>query len=409
MVMTVAALEAEKAGFARIAAPCPSFGTCGGCSLQDLAYADQLLLKRRRLERLLEPLGSVPAFEITGLDDPWRYRNKAEFTFGSSGGHVTLGYHAARSYWRTVDLEDCLLLPEAAMRAVREVRALAEETGLPAYHPRTHQGFFRYAVVRHSVSTGRIMLSIVTASRTPSGGDPRSLLEGMAARLMERHDAVSGVSWGMTDRPADIAQAETLVRLAGGEHLEEQLGPFTLQLLPGSFLQPNAALAHRMYATLQGWIGERRPEIAWDLYCGVGLVAFYLSQVARRVYAIESQPRHLELARLNAAANGIANVEFREGSVEEVLSDRRFWLQEARPDVIAVDPPRAGLHERALSSILAARPAALAYVSCNAQTLARDLAVLTSSFPRYRLTRLHGFDLFPHTNHVELLALLERG
>ena len=406
--MSVVAFAEEAAGLTKIPAPCPAFGACGGCSLQDLAYPDQLLVKRRRLDRALEVLGSVPAFGLTGLDDPWRYRNKAEFTFGSSGGRLTLGYHAARSYWRTVDLEDCLLLPERAMKAVRGLRALAEATGLPAYHPRTHQGFFRHAVIRHSAANNRMMLSVFTASRAPDGADPRARLEEIAERLMAEHPDVSGVSWGGTDRIADTAEAETLVLLRGEAHLEDRLGPFTLRLLPGSFLQPNSRLAHRMYETLQAWVGERRPHTAWDLYCGVGPVSFYLSRGVKKVYAIEVEPRHLDLARVNARLNGITNVEFREGRVEELLADRRFWLQDARPDVIVVDPPRAGLHERALSSLLAARPEALAYISCNAQTLTRDLAVLTSSFPRYRLARLQAFDLFPHTNHLEVLTLLER-
>ena len=135
-------LEQEKISYARVSPPCPVFGACGGCSLQDLAYEDQLALKRQRLSRAFAPLDGMPAWELIGLEEPWRYRNKAEFTFGSADGTLTLGYHAARSFWRIVDFEDCLLMPEAAMRATRLVLRLATEAGLSAYHPRTHEGLF---------------------------------------------------------------------------------------------------------------------------------------------------------------------------------------------------------------------------------------------------------------------------
>ena len=160
----------EKAAYARVEAPCPYFGTCGGCTLQDLAYHDQLTLKRERLRSAFAVLGEVPAFDVVGLEEPWRYRNKAELTFGESDGQLVLGYHAARSYWRVVGLEDCLLLPEPAMAAVRDVRALAAEIGLPVYHPRTHQGFFRHLLVRSSHATGRMLLCLITAPGHAVGG-----------------------------------------------------------------------------------------------------------------------------------------------------------------------------------------------------------------------------------------------
>jgi 23S rRNA (uracil1939-C5)-methyltransferase len=146
----------------------------------------------------------------------------------------------------------------------------------------------------------------------------------------------------------------------------------------------------------------------WDLYCGVGVVGLYLSPVARRVYGIDSEAQHLELARWNAQANGFGNVEFRMGAAEAVLQERRFWLQEARPDVVVVDPPRAGLHRQMIASLLAARPRRMIYVSCNAQSLARDLRALLSHYPRYRLTAARAFDLFPQTDHVETVAVLDR-
>lgn len=405
-------LTREKSSYPKVEAPCPYFGTCGGCAIQDLAYADQLRLKQERIRRAFEPMGAVPLSAIVGLEDPWRYRNKAELTFSEANGRLTLGYHAARSFWRIVDLDDCLLLPEPAMRAARDARSLAERTGLPAYQPRSHQGCFRYLLVRHSQATGKILICLIT-SRQAGGGESgegplRRIIEPLATALMARHPAISSFYWGLTDRLADIAMPEELLLLAGVPHLEDRLGPFRLKLHPLSFLQPSSVQADRLYTRLCEGLPDLSIGVAWDLYCGVGLVGFYLSRRCRKIYGIDAEPRHLELAALNAALNGLDNIEFRAGQVEALLMDRRFWLQEAKPDLIVVDPPRAGLHPQALASLPAARPRAIAYISCNAQSLARDLGRLLSGFPRYRLDVVQPFDMFPQTNHVEILVLLTR-
>ncbi len=395
-------LTREKAAYAKVTPPCPYFGTCGGCAIQDLAYEDQLALKRERLRRAFASLPEAPAIEVIGLDDPWRYRNKAELTFGETGGQLTLGFHAARSFWRVVDLEDCLLLPDPLVPILRDLRALAAASGLPAYRPRTHQGFFRYVLARHSRATQQVLLCVMTAAGS------RDVVERLARDLTARHPGISSVFWGVTDKLADIAVPETLVHLEGAESLEDQIGPFRLRVHPLSFLQSESRQADRMYRALRRAVSEPSGGIAWDLYCGIGLAGFYLSKQFRKIYGIDSEPHHLELARLNASLNGVDNIEFRQGRVEALLADRRFWLQEAAPDVIVVDPPRAGLHPQALSSLLAARPRMIAYVSCNVQTLVRDLAVLVSSFPRYRLSTAQAFDMFPQTNHVEALVILQR-
>ncbi len=386
----------------RVIPPCPYFGTCGGCALQDLAYDEQLAVKRERLQRALAVLPELPEVTLEGLDDPWRYRNKAEFSFSEADGRLILGYHAARSFWRVIDLEDCLLLPEEAMRAVREVRDLAAETGLPAYHPKAHQGLFRHLIVRHSRATGRMLLCLVTAP------GPRDIVERFAERLMARRPSVAGVYWGVTDRLADAAIPDTLSCIRGEEYLEDRLGPFRVQLHPMSFLQANTVQADRLYRRMCELLQGGPTRVAWDLYCGLGLVGLYLSSHVARVYGIDCEPHHLALGQRNAELNGVSNLEFRTGEVETLLSDRRFWLQEAKPDVVVVDPPRAGLHARALSSLVAARPAQIVYLSCNVHTLVRDLQTLLSSFPRYRLTAVHGFDMFPQTNHTELLVHLGR-
>ncbi len=388
--------------FGRIAAPCAYFGTCGGCALQDLSYEDQCALKRDRIQRAFASLGPMPTIEFVGLDEPWRYRNKAELTFSERDARLVLGYHQARSFSHIVDLEDCLLMPAPAMAVARTVLECARQSGLPAYHPRTHQGFFRYLVVRYSHATQTMLLCLMT---TPG---MREVVEVMAREVMARHPEVASVYWGLTSKLADIAVPDTLQLLRGAAHLEDQLGPFRLRLHPLSFLQSTSVQAARMYERLAQALAAVSPSVAWDLYCGVGLIGFYLSRCARQVYAIDSEPHHLEWAAVNASLNGIGNISFHAGHVETLLQDRRFWLHEAKPDVIVVDPPRTGLHVRALSSLLAARPVHMAYFSCNVQSLIRDLRILLGSFPRYRVVEAVAFDMFPQTNHAELFVLLER-
>ena len=395
-------LENEKGRYERVAPPCPYFGTCGGCTLQDLCYKDQLNFKRERLQRDLAPFETVARIELVGLDDPWRYRNKAELTFGAFEGNMILGYHAARSFWRIVDLEDCLLLPEPLTRVMRDVRSLAAESGLSAYHPKTHQGFFRHLLVRSSRRTGKVMLGLITAP------GQREIIESMADVLMERHQELSSIYWGISSKIADIAIPDELFHLRGAEYLDEQMGPFHIRLHPFSFIQPTSVQAERIYEQLCDALSWCQAGVAWDLYCGIGIIAFYLSRKVSKVYGIDIEPHHLDLARLNASANGLDNVTFYAGRVENLLLDRNFWLKEAKPDIVVADPPRAGLHPGALTSLLAARPRSIAYLSCNPQSLVRDLNELTTSFPKYRVVSIQAFDMFPQTIHLEVLAILKR-
>jgi len=397
-----AVLLKDKQAFERIPAPCPVFGSCGGCSLQDLRYADQLTLKQQRLLRALGPLDPSLTVEVRGLEEPWRYRNKAEFTFGQAPEGVVLGYHAARSFWRIVDLDDCLLMPESVGGLLRDTRAVAREDGRPAYNPRTHQGFFRYLIVRASHATGKLLLCLVTTQ------SDRASVEAMADRLMRTHPEIAGFYWGLNLKLADVATPDELTLLRGSPYLEDRIGPFAVTFHPLNFVQPTPVQAARLYAALAELASDAPDGAAWDLYCGIGFVSFYLAAKFRTVYGIDNDPGNLELARLNASANRLANIQFHLGKAEDLLANKRFWLTEAKPELIVVDPPRSGLHASVISTLLAARPKQLLYVSCNAQALARDLAELLNAFPRYRIRRMLAFDLFPHTPHLELLTLLER-
>lgn len=399
----VSSLEREKDAFARVEAPCPLFGACGGCQLQDLAYADQLRLKGRRLSELVGTLEPTVEIELSGPEQPWRYRNKAELAFGDDAQRrLRLGYHAAQSYRRLVDLDDCLLLPEPMSRCWRDVRDLAQQSGLPAYHPTTHRGFFRHLVLRASAQTGHVLACLVTAP------GHREVMDTMAEALMARHPTLAGVYWGISEKLADVAVPDALHLLRGQPHLEERIGPWRILVGPYTFLQPTREQAQQLYDTINEWVREAPDGHAWDLYCGTGIVGLYLAAKFRTVYGIDVDSQNLELARRHADQNGVDNLRVYGGPVEALLSNKRFWLREAKPEAVVMDPPRAGLHPRVVPAVLAARPAQLVYVSCNPQAFVRDVRRLCQGFPRYRLRRLRAFDLFPHTPHLEVLGLLER-
>lgn len=398
-------LVQDKSSFERIAAPCVYFGTCGGCSLQDIAYADQLRLKHQRVSQALETVGIELADPVVPLADPWRYRNKAELTFGTARAlgavdALTVGYHEAGSYWRVVDIDECLLMPAPVAPVVRTMRELCRAAGLPAYRQKTHEGFFRHLLIRHSRTRQTSLVALIT---TP-GND--AVIRNLFETLLKREPSVSSAYWGISESLADVAYPQTLIHLGGSPSLEDRVNRFQIRLLPFSFLQPSTEQAERIYQQLVEWAGTG--AIAWDLYCGLGLIGLHLSEAYQKVYGIDVESDHLSLARTHAAMNGVSNVEFRAGKAEELLQDRRFWLQEARPNLVVVDPPRSGLHPQVIATLLGARPERIAYLSCNVNSLAKDLKELFSGFPRYRATRVKAFDMFPQTHHVETLVLLER-
>ncbi len=395
-------LETAKAAFPRVHAPCIYFGVCGGCHLQDLAYQDQLAFKRAALLQALQPLGPLPPVEIVGLDAPWRYRNKMEFTFGDLDGTLVAGMHQLGSFWRIVDLDDCLLVPEPLAAVLATARALARQTGLPAYNPRTHAGFFRHLLVRHARASGRLLVALMTTE------GERAVVERWAEALLARHPEVEGCYWGINRKAADVAIPDELVVVRGATHIEEQIGPFRLSLAPLTFLQPSTVQAERIYDEIRATAQFYRTGLAWDLYCGVGLIALYLAGRATRVLGIELDARNIEAARANAARNGIANVDFRQGKVEDALASASIGAL-PRPGVIVIDPPRSGLHPHVIRGLAAAGADQLFYLSCNAQTLIRDLMLLRAAAPpAYRIVAVQAFDMFPQTMHLETLVRLER-
>ena len=367
-----------------------------------MEYGAQVEFRRASVAALLEKelgAGGLPPVEAVAMRDPWNHRSKMEFTFGREGDRVTLGLHQRSSFNRIVEIEQCEIAHPETNRLLRAVRELAAGSGMSSYDSRRHAGFWRYAVVRVSRLTGKLLLVLMTNE------GPRAPLMEMAERLPREVPALGGFYWGITTKLSDVAQPDRLEHLCGARVLEDSVGPIRYVFGPSNFLQPNHALVEKAYGAIRAGAGLTGKEAVYDLYCGIGLISLSLAGGAGEVCGVESEPENVAFAERNAALNGISNAEFYCGRVEDLLKGRALFRGGPAPDVIVLDSQRVGLHREVLGPLLDARAPRMIYLSCNPASLCRDLKAL---MPAYRIDSLKMFDFFPHTEHSEVLAVLTR-
>lgn len=392
---------------------CPYFGTCGGCKWQNLEYASQLEAKRESVESALKHHGGFSDVEIPpviGAPDVYRYRNKMEFSFSarrwltdweiasreSLDREFALGLHAAGRFDRVLDISSCNLVPTHVMEIVNSVRQLAKGEGWTPWHLRKHAGYLRHLVVRLGHGTGDLMLNLVTSK---SNEERMDLLADM---LAERHPEVTTLVNTIHGGASQTSMGEHTRVVVGPGAIYEEMGGFVFEIGPNTFFQTNTAQAERLCDVALEFAGIAPGEHVYDLYCGCGTISLFASARAVRVTGIELVPEAVEAARRNAERNDVTNCTFVAGDMLETFSPE-FVEAHGRPDVIIVDPPRAGLHPRVgrrLSRLGADR---IVYVSCNPLSQARDLADLN---PYYQVERIQPVDLFPQTHHVENVVSL---
>lgn len=384
----------------RIPARCVHFGECGGCRLQDLAYERQVADKASHVRDQLQRIGGidpVPELEVIGADPPWQYRNKMEFSFGGHrDGRLRLGLHSQNTYSDSFDLRECWITDPRASEIVAQTRDWLAAHGLPAYDPVAHTGFLRFLVVRFGAHTGEVLVNLVTADH------PWPDAEQYGAHLRAVCPYITTALWTVTSSRANVATGDVREVFFGPGVLHEQLGPFTFEIAPTGFFQTNTRGAEQLFGKVIEWIEGSGARIL-DLYSGAGAISLFLSQAASEVIGVESHADSVAAAERNAARNRVGNCRF-------VCADTLDYLRAAPADEIAaslvvVDPPRAGLHPKVVRILAESRPARIVYVSCNPAALARDLQLWGDAF---RLVRVAAVDMFPHTPHVEAVALLER-
>ena len=385
----------------RVEAPCHHFGVCGGCRFQDLAYESQVAAKEQQVRDALVRIGRIgepPLEPIVPAASVFRYRNKLEYSFSAGEEGVELGFHRAGRWDEIVDIEECLLTTDLGNAVRLAVRRWAREERLEPYDQATGTGYLRHLVVREGRNTGQLLVLLVTA--------PGERFEtGYFVDILRRFPEVRSIHWAINDTPAERTNVPTKL-LWGGEAIEEEFLGLRFRLRPGAFLQTNTEMAEQLYSLARDYAGLRGTENVLDLYCGTGTIALALAREAGAVWGLEISEEAVACAIENAELNGIENARFFAGNVGQTLEE--LVEESGAPDVVVVDPPRAGLAGKALRRTGALGAERIVYVSCNPTTLASDVQVLRDEFG-YELRRCRPVDMFPHTPHVESVSLLTRG
>ncbi|MGB2953990.1 MAG: 23S rRNA (uracil(1939)-C(5))-methyltransferase RlmD [Gaiellaceae bacterium] len=395
------AVELLEPGPQRVEAPCSHYPACGGCRFQDLAYEAQVAAKEAQVRDALVRIAGIaePRLEpIVPAESPFHYRNKLEYSFTRTPEGPALGFHKAGRWDQVLEIEHCWLTTELGNEVRETVRGWAHDQGLEAYDQAEQRGFLRHLVIREGRNTSQALVQLVTA--------PGELIgRGRFVEALRRFPEVRSIHWAVNDTPAEVTNLPTRL-LWGDEAIEEEIGGLRFRVRPNAFLQTNTAMAERLYTLAAEAAALTGEETVYDLYCGIGTIGLSLAARALTVWGVEVSEESVACAIENAELNGITNAAFFAGEVGDSLAE--LAGRAGQPDVVVVDPPRAGLSGKAVRRLGRLAPPRLVYVSCNPTTLAANVKQLRDDFG-YRLDRARPVDMFPHTPHVETVALLTRG
>jgi 23S rRNA (uracil1939-C5)-methyltransferase len=401
-------VELIEASSDRIKPPCVYSGFCGGCKWQFLEYEIQLRYKREHVHESLQHIGQLKDVQVHAtIPSPliFGYRNKMEFSCTDRRWLTPdelqqpeidkgfgIGLHVPGTFFKVFDTKRCLLQPDLGNHILDDVRKFIQSSELPVYGLRSHRGFWRFLMLRHSVAYDQWMVNLITAS------DAHQALQPLANLLMEKYPQVTAVINNITSRKAAVAIGEFELQLAGNPTIADKIGSYEFEISANSFFQTNTPGAAKLYETVKKYAELGGSETVIDLYSGTGTIPILLSEVAGEVIGLEMIPSAVVDAENNCRHNQIENCRFVPGDIRETLptiSDR--------PDVLIIDPPRAGMHKDVAKQVLAMLPERIVYVSCNPATLARDLVLLKEA---YQVKEVQPVDLFPHTYHIESVARL---
>lgn len=400
---------------ARVEPFCPHFGVCGGCKWQMLPYELQLQYKQQQVEDQLKRIGHVdlpPLLPILGSPTQTNYRNKLEFTFcthryrtqeelqAAEGMELlpepALGFHAPGLFDKVVPIYTCYLQPEPTNTLLKVLRDYTTLHNLPYYDHRMHTGWLRNIMLRVA-RTGEVLANLVVKS------EKKKEREALLEHIYNNVPGVTSLHYTINPKVNDSVHDLDVQLYKGKGHIEETLEDYRFIISPKSFFQTNTHQAEALYKVTREFAGLTGSEVLYDLYCGTGSIGIFCSKGAKKVIGIEVVEDAIEDAKKNASLNNLQHCIFYSGDVAEICNDE-FFAQHGRPDVIITDPPRAGMHEKLVQQLLKMRAPKIVYVSCNPATQARDLQLLCTD---YKVTRLQPVDMFPHTHHIENVALLE--
>jgi len=391
---------------------CKHFGNCGGCKWQMLPYEKQLEYKQQEAEQNLKRIGKIDIPEmlpIIGSAKTTAYRNKLEFTFSNkryltneeigSETAITqqnaLGYHAPRIFDKVIDITECHLLDEVNNTIRNTVRDFAAVNNLAFYDIREHTGWLRNIIIRFT-TTGELMVNIVINNEDET--NRKALLDHLLAKV----PAITTLLYTINPKWNDTIYDLTPQVYFGKGYVLEKLGKWEFMISPKSFFQTNTQQAENLYSVAKDFAGLTGEEIVYDLYCGTGSIGIFVSDQAKKIIGVEVIEDAIEDAKKNAALNKIEHAHFFAGDVIKICNDE-FFTKHGKPDVVITDPPRAGMHEKLVNKLLEMESPKIVYVSCNTATQARDIALLSE---KYDVIKVQAVDMFPHTHHIECVALL---
>ena len=397
----------------RLEPNCEHFGICGGCRWQHIPYHEQLKFKQKQVIDALTRIAKIELPEISpiiGSPEIWEYRNKMEYTFSNrrwltfeqlnSGEEFTerdgAGFHISGAFDKVLDIRKCHLQKDIGNKIRRFVRDLGIEKGYTFYDLRANEGLLRTMMVR-TASTGEIMVVMVF------GCKDMPKINSIMDVLKEKFPEITSLCYVINTKVNDTITDQDIITFSGRDFIYERMENLSFRIGPKSFYQTNSEGAYRLYSVVRDFAKLTGTELVYDLYTGTGTIANFVSGKARKAIGIEYVEAAIDDAKINSNDNGISNTEFYAGDMKNVLTDG-FVAQHGRPDVIIVDPPRAGMHQDVVQVILNASPQRIVYVSCNPATQARDLGLLDRE---YKVIAVQPVDMFPHTHHVENVVLLE--
>jgi len=393
-------LEVLERSPLEVESKCPHFGVCGGCTYQNLTYEEQLGMKEVQVRQLLKEFVADDKFEgIKRSPNQYGYRNKMEFSFGDEykDGPLALGMHKRGSFYDIVNVSQCQIVNEDYHKILIATLTYFTEIGASFYHRIRHEGYLRHLLVRRGEKTGEILIDLVT-----TGNGAMDEAEWVKRLLgLELDGKIVGILHTYNDGVADVVKDEGTDVLYGRDYFYEELLGMKFKISPFSFFQTNSSGAEVLYQTVQDYIGETKDKVIFDLYSGTGTIAQIVAPVAEKVVGVEIVEEAVEAAKVNARLNGLDNCVFWTGDVLKVVDE----LGE-KPDLIVLDPPRDGIHAKALGKIIGFGVDKMVYVSCKPTSLARDLEILRDG--GYEVERACCVDLFPGTVHVETCVLLSR-
>ena len=401
----------------RVTPKCPVAGKCGGCQLQHLSYARQLMYKADKVKNCLNRIGGIPMERleqrmepIIGMDEPFYYRNKAQYPVGTDKeGNPVMGFYAGHSH-NIIDCTDCAIQEPVNAVILPVIKKFMQEKNISAYDEETGKGLLRHVLTRVGFTTREVMVClIINGKKVPFAAE---LAEKVAAVVENFRDAdgkggyvLKSFCLNINTEKTNVILGQKIVPVVGDTYITDYIGDIKYQISPLSFYQVNPKQTVKLYEKALEYADLSGNEIVWDLYCGIGTISLFLAQKAKQVYGVEIIPQAIEDAKVNSKINNLNNAEFFVGAAEEVMPAKyKESNGTMKADVICVDPPRKGCEESLLDTVVAMEPKRIVYVSCDPATLARDVKYLEEK--GYELKKVCPVDQFGHTGHVETVCLL---